>query len=206
MSTPGSNRNKKSDDGRRKQTGDTVTFNLPRTSENNAAFNPANFQPPTDWDFRVNQFPTGPLDVRMGSYPPVPDSPHSRHRASDSQAAGPGPYNGSGAVKRTPAHMTSQRINEFPQELGGRNRGYPEAPPKPSQRPKDYPQPGYQTANYPPSMTAPAVPRSPDGVTGHRITMAMGQRPPQSGGPQQAPCPGSGSHADPRYPSNGRGY
>ncbi|KAJ7629334.1 hypothetical protein B0H17DRAFT_549441 [Mycena rosella] len=94
--------------------------------------------------------------------------------------------------------MTSQRINEFPQDLGGRNQ----APPKPSQRPKDYPQPGYQTAQYPSSMSAPSVPRSPDGITGHRITMAMSQRPPQSGGPQQ-PRPG---HADPRYPSNGRGY
>ncbi|KAJ7451168.1 hypothetical protein FB451DRAFT_1284921 [Mycena latifolia] len=210
MSTPGSNRNKKSDDGRRKQSGDTVAFNLPTagwTPEERAmadTLQAAVSRPfnPNEWN--LTETPTGPLDIRMGRLPSVPDSPRSssRHHKSNPHSA-PGPYNGPAAVQRTPTHLTSERINDFPQGLGGRSRGYPEAPPKPSQRPRDYPQPGYQTAPYPSSMAAPGVPRSPDAVTGHRITMAMGQRPPQSGGPQQAPRPG---HADPRYPSNGRGY
>ncbi|KAJ7139472.1 hypothetical protein C8R44DRAFT_764571 [Mycena epipterygia] len=230
MSTPGSSRNKKYESGPRKQSGDTVTFNLDTnkwSSEDRAraAEYQASFRPLSPGDYNLGAAPTGPLDVRMGRFPPAPSPrPHtpSRHHKSDSHSAAPGPYNGSAAVQRTPTHTTSQRINDFPQELGGRSRGYPDAAPKPS-RPKDYPQPGYQTAPYPSSMTpVPGVPRSPDGVTGHRITMAMGQRPPPSGkatlhlltfvfnvvifagGPQQAPHP---NYADPRYhPSNGRGY
>ncbi|KAJ7480080.1 hypothetical protein B0H11DRAFT_2026437 [Mycena galericulata] len=191
MSTPGSSRNKKYEDGRRKQTGDTVTFNVDTTSwssedraraaeyQNN--FNQP-FPPKTNYD--ISQAPNGPLDVRMGRFTPVPDSPHGRHHKSDSRSAAPGPYNGSPVVNRLPTQTTSQRINDFPHELGGRTPAYPvQAPPSLSQRPKDYPQSNYQTTPYyPPSTTsAPNVPRSPDGVTRKRIAMAMAPRPSQSG-------------------------
>ncbi|KAJ6569564.1 hypothetical protein B0H19DRAFT_698981 [Mycena capillaripes] len=198
MSTPGSNRNKKFEDGRRKQSSGTITFNIDASGfsaedRRRAAQYQDNFNSPFPLgNYDLGAAPTGPLDIRMGSpgTMPEPRSP-GRHHKSPSHPAGPGgPYDGSSAVKRTPTHTTSQRINEFPQELLQRGQG----PPKP--------QSGYQTptAAYP----VPAVPRSPDGVTGHRISMSMAQRLPPAGNPQKAPRPGS--HTDPRYPSNGRGY
>ncbi|KAJ7924441.1 hypothetical protein B0H13DRAFT_2315577 [Mycena leptocephala] len=182
MSAPGSNR-KKYEDGRRKQSADTVNFTVDASGwsveeHRRAAQYQSNFNQPFPLaNYDLTAAPTGPLDIRMGSFGTVPEprSPN-RHHKSGPHFAAPGPYDGSGAVKRTPTHMTSQRINDFPQELGGR-RGYPEAPPKPSQRPHDYTQPSYQTAAYPAAAyPGPAVPRSPDGITGHRISMSINNR------------------------------
>ncbi|KAJ7771920.1 hypothetical protein DFH07DRAFT_803148 [Mycena maculata] len=246
------NRNK-TEDGRRKN-GDTVTFNVDTTGWSSAdrtrvAEYQANFnQPFPPKQYNVLAPPNGPFEVRMGRFPPVPDSarthtpsnclsrktfsafnssPTGRHHKSDSRSATPGPYNGSPGVNRLPPHTTSQRVGDFPHELGGRNRqlplkfrpsiptnegdldAYPQAPPPlPPQRPKESPGPrsSYQTASYPSSMMpTPGVPRSPDGLTGQRISRAMSPLPgPQPGRPQQASRPGN--HPDPRYPSNGRGY
>ncbi|KAF8213777.1 hypothetical protein K438DRAFT_1109635 [Mycena galopus ATCC 62051] len=133
----------------------------------------------------------------MGNMGPVPEPrSSSRHHKSSYSAAFsavpvPGTYDG-GSVKRTPTPMSSPRTSHFPAELGGRS-----PTPNPSQ------QHSYQTAQ--------TVPRSPDGVTGHRMSMsmAMSQRPPSSVHPQHAPRPSSHAdprYSDPRYSSNGRGY
>ncbi|KAJ7171791.1 hypothetical protein C8R43DRAFT_979418 [Mycena crocata] len=224
MSTPGSNRNKKYEDGGRKQNGDTVSFTFDSASYSPQSHARAqeyqqNFNRPFDPRDYNHAAPTGALDVRMGT--PIPDPPRTAGRHHDkfgSRSATPGPYNGPSAVGRTPAYTTSQRINEFPQDLGGRHRGFSEDPQPSSQRPKDYPKPSYQTVPY--ASSTPGAPRSPDGPTGHQISMAMAQRPPQSGmyadsrillshhkflvvgGLQQPPRPG---YVDPRYSSNGRG-
>ncbi|KAF7367409.1 hypothetical protein MSAN_00803500 [Mycena sanguinolenta] len=61
---------------------------------------------------------------------PEPRSP-SRHQKFPSYSVTPGLYDGSGAVKRTPSHMSSPMMSNFPQNLGGR----PPAPNPPQQQP-----------------------------------------------------------------------
>ncbi|KAJ6519254.1 hypothetical protein C8R45DRAFT_16195 [Mycena sanguinolenta] len=190
MSTPGSNRNKKYDDRRSKQSSDSVTFN-PDTSgwspeqHRRTTRYQATFQGPQPLgDYDLGAVPTGRLDVRMGNLGPIPEprSP-SRHQKFPSYSVTPGHYDGSGAVTRTPSHMSSPKMTNFPQNLGGR----PPAPDPPPQQPSYHP--------------AQAVPRPPDGA----LHMSMPVIPrPHSTVPQMAPRPAS--HADPRYSDRNRGY
>ncbi|KAJ6626985.1 hypothetical protein B0H10DRAFT_2210851 [Mycena sp. CBHHK59/15] len=223
MSTPGSsNRNNKYEDGRRRQTGGrSIVLTLNSNTSGWTAQDRANIDalarsmsPPLNTDLFAA--PTGPFTTQMGTVP-FPDSSRapSRHHKTNSHSqpggsqAAPSYYsqpghtvNGSAAVQRTPSHITSQRMNDFPPELGGGAvNGYPDAPPKTSQRPNAYPQSGHQTAPYPAAMQpAPNVPRSPDRVTGQRITMAMAINGARAGTPVS-----NGKQPDPRYSSNGRG-
>ncbi|KAJ7239014.1 hypothetical protein B0H12DRAFT_84929 [Mycena haematopus] len=184
MSSPGSNRNKKYDDRRSRQS-DTITFNVEASGWAPEQHRRSQYQPNFD---APPPFPLGNLGATpAGPFPgtiPGPRSP-SRYQKTPSYSATPGPYDGSGAVKRTPSHMSSPKLSNFPQELGGR---------PPASHPSQ--QPSYHTT--------PAVPRSPDGFTGQRISMTMTPRPTSTVPPPHASRPAS--QTDPRYPSNGRGY
>ncbi|KAJ7788175.1 hypothetical protein B0H14DRAFT_2949536 [Mycena olivaceomarginata] len=200
MSAPGSNRNKFEGDGRSRRSADTVTFTVdasgwsPDEHRRGSQYQ-ANFNAPFPLaNYDLGAAPTGPLDIRMGNPGRLPEPRPSyflcsgRHHKTPSFAPPPRflYVAGSGNIKRTPSHTTSQRMTSYP------HRYEPVPTPTPHSNP-------ILTINH----CLRQCRRSPDGVSGHRMSMEM-QRSPSTVNSQHAPRPQS--HADPRYPSNGRGY